>query len=292
MVSMDSASFATMPCDFSHLIGNSQAKEILSRLVLHKSVPQVLLFHGPRGIGKGLFALRLAETLLKSTKAQHPDLHILHPDPESEQHPIATLRQLIQETSLPPFEAPCKVFIIHDVEKMLSTSSNALLKTLEEPPSDTQFILLTSQPSILLPTILSRCSKVPFYPVSDEELTLFLIEKHHAHDAKKIALLSEGSVAEALNRLTSQKSLLPLDELFRAQGYTELHQILHPLSDDLTSLETERLFEEILYHIREHDPFRLGDAVPLIAEARVALFHHLKLKTVLERFFISYQLKN
>jgi DNA polymerase III subunit delta' len=281
-----------MPCDFSHLIGNSQAKEILSGLVLHKTVPQVLLFHGPRGIGKGLFALRLAQALLKSTKAQHPDLHVLHPDPDSDQHPIAALRQLIQETSLPPFEAPCKVFIIHEAERMLPTSSNALLKTLEEPPSDTQFILLTSQPSILLPTIISRCSKVPFYPVSDEELTLFLLEKHHAHDAKKIALLSEGSVAVALSRLTEKKSLLPLDELFRAAAYTEIHQILHPLSDDLSSLETDRLFEEILYYIREHDPLRLDDAIPLIAEARTALFHHIKLKTVLERFFILYKLKN
>jgi hypothetical protein len=286
--------FSNTPCDFSHLIGNPQAKEILSGLVFNKAVPQVLLFHGPRGIGKGLFALRLANALLKNTfnKTQHPDLHILHPDPDSDQYPIAALRQLIEETSLPPFEAPCKVFILHDVEKMPSTSSNTLLKTLEEPPSDTQFILLTSQPSILLPTIVSRCSKIPFYPISDEELTLFLLEKHHAHDAKKIALLSEGSVAEALLRLTHPKSLLPLDELFRCKAYTELHQILHPISDDLSSLETDRLFEEILYYIREHDPLRLEDAVPLITEARTALFHHLKLKTVLERFFILFQLKN
>jgi hypothetical protein len=280
-----------MPCDFSHIIGNAQAQEVLSRLVLNQAVPQVLLFHGPRGIGKGLFAASLARALLGSTKLQHPDLHILHPDPESDQHPIATIRQLIKETLLPPFEAPCKVFIIHEAEKMLPASSNALLKTLEEPPSDTQFILLTSQPSVLLPTIISRCSKVPFYPVSDEELTLFLLEKHNAPDAQKIALLSEGSVAEALHRLSCPKSTLPIDELFRCQGYTEIHRILHPLSDDFSSLETDRLFEEILYHIRAHDPLRLEEAIPLITEARAALAHHLKLKTVLEVFFIKYAIK-
>src|SRR3569832_1055171 len=167
-------------CDFSNLIGNSGAKATLTRLAAHANVPQVLLFHGPRGIGKGLFAEKLAHALLQSTKQHHPDLHVIHPDPESEQHPVATLRQVIEETSLPPFEATCKVFIIHDIEKMLPTSSNTLLKTLEEPPIDTQFILLTSQPSQLLPTILSRCSKIPFYPVSDEELTQILLEKHHA----------------------------------------------------------------------------------------------------------------
>ncbi len=280
-----------MPCDFSSLIGNSQAKEILARLFSHSNVPQVLLFHGPRGVGKGLFAVRLAHALLQSTKEQHPDLHVINPDPESEQHPVATIRQVIDETALPPFEAACKVFIIHDVEKMLPTASNTLLKTLEEPPKDTQFILITSQVSLLLPTILSRCSKIPFYPVPEEELTLFLLEKHHAKEAKKIALLSEGSVAEALTRLTEQKSILPLDELFHMQGYTELHHILHPLKDEFSFLETDRLFEEILFWIREHDPLRLEEALPLISEARTALFHHVKLKTVLERFFIHYQLK-
>ena len=283
--------FFKTPCDFSSLIGNNQAKEILSELFTRSNVPQVLLFHGPRGIGKGLFAHRLANALLQSTKHQHPDLHVYHPDPDSEQYPIATLRQLIQETALPPFEAPCKVFILHDIEKMLPTTSNTLLKTLEEPPSDTQFILITSQPSLLLPTILSRCSKVPFYPISDEELTQFLLEKHHAQDAKKIALLSEGSVAEALNRLTEQKSILPLEEIFQCQSYTELYHILHPLTDDYSTLETDRLFEEMLFYIREKDPFRLEEAIQLIQEARAALFHHLKLKTVLERFFIHYQLK-
>jgi hypothetical protein len=279
------------PCNFSSIIGNAQAKETLACFYAHKSVPQVLLFHGPRGIGKGLFATQLAYALLNSSKLQHPDLHILHPDPESDPHPIATVRQLIKETLLPPFEAPCKVFIIHEAEKMLPTSSNALLKTLEEPPSDTQFILLTSQLSALLPTIISRCSKVPFYPVSDEELTHFLLEKHKAPDAQKIALLSEGSVAEALNCLSCPKPILPIGELFRCQGYTEIHRILHPLSDDFSSLETDRLFEEILYHVREHDPLRLEEAIPLITEARTALSHHLKLKTVLERFFIKYVIK-
>ena len=268
--------------NFSHLIGNPQAKEMLS----HSTLPQVLLFQGPRGVGKGLFALEVAQTLLKSRKTQHPDLHIVHPDPESDQHPVAEVRKIIDETALPPFEAPCKVFIIHDAEKMLPASSNTLLKTLEEPPADTRFILVTSQPSLILPTIISRCSKVPFYPVPDEELTLFLQEKHHAPDAKKIALLSEGSIADALTRLSHPKPIVPIDELFNTKGYTELHQILHSLSDDHSTLETDRLFEEILYYIREHDPFRLSEAIPLIQDARIALFHHVKLKTVLERLFI------
>ncbi len=281
--------FSSTPCNFSHLIGNAHAKEILSRLICQKCVPQVLLFEGPRGVGKGLFALELARALLQSPKQAHPDLHILYPDPDSDQHPIATIRSLIDEIGLPPFEAPCKMFIIHDIEKMLPASSNALLKTLEEPPSDTQLILLTSQPSALLPTTLSRCSKIPFYPVSEEELVLFLSAK--TPDAQKIALLAEGSVAEALARLDHPTPSLPLNDLFQCQNYPDLHHLLTKHLEklgELSSVETDRLFEEMLYWIRQHAPLQLEKAIPLVIEARTALFHHLKLKTVLEKFFLNY----
>jgi Cdc6-like AAA superfamily ATPase len=220
---------------------------------LFTSSAQVLLFHGPRGIGKSAFALDLARTLLKSSKEQHPDLHILHPDSESDQHPIATIRQLIAETHLPPFEAPCKVFIIHDVEKMLPTSSNALLKTLEEPPSDTRFILITADPASLLPTILSRCSRVPCFASTPSSF-----------QARK------GGLAEKLMHCTS---------------YVELHQMLAS-QNDLPSAETDVLFEEILNGVRESG--RLEEMIPLVAQARVALLHNVKLKNVLEWMFVQY----
>ncbi len=257
---------------FSSLIGNEKAKAILTKLL--PSLPPVLLFHGPDGIGKGHFALEIAHALFGKTKKDHPDLHLLFP--LDEQHPVSTIRELIQEASLPPFEAPVKFFIIHDAEKMLPTSSNALLKTLEEPPPRTHFILLSSQPSLLLPTITSRCFKIPFFPLFDEQLT---------HFGKKIALLSQGSISKALY-LTEHPSHFPIHELFHCKTYSELHHYLDKIDDDLSPEETNHLFEEILYHIREHDPLNLEKAIPLLTQARLALHHHVKLKTVLEHFFL------
>jgi hypothetical protein len=274
------------PSIFSSLVGNPQAKEVLSHLITEKAVPQTLLFYGPKGVGKGLFALKTAQSLLGTTKDHHPDLHILEPDPESEQHPVITIRQLISETSLPPYQSPCKVFIIHDADKMLPTSSNTLLKTLEEPPAGIQFILITSQLSSLLPTIISRCSKVPFYPIPDAELISFL----NTPDAQKIALLSEGSIGEALARIAQKSPLLPIDKLLSSRTYTDLYRLLKEVPDDLSSSETDRLFEDLLFAIRQHDPLKLETALPLVAEGRTALLHHLKLKNVLERFFLAFLL--
>ena len=249
----------------------------------------MLLFHGPDGIGKGHFAYEIAEFLMGRTKKEHPDIHLILPDPKSEQHPVANMRQLIQEAGLPPFEAPIKIFIIHDAEKMLPASSNALLKTLEEPPPHTHFILLTSQPELLLPTIISRCCKIPFFPIPDDELANYIMQKFHT-DGKKIALLAQGSMSQAVRRATNP-SHFPLNELFRAKTYTELHERLSDLkepTDDASQEEIDQLFEEMLYWIREHDPLHLDRAVPLVAQARQALHHHVKLKNVLEHFFISF----
>ena len=275
---------------FSTLIGNEKAKEILSRLLEKKTLPHVLLLHGPNGVGKGHFALEIAQALMGRTKKEHPDIHLLLPDPKSDQHPVAHMRQLIQEAGLPPFEAPVKIFIIHDAEKMLPASSNALLKTLEEPPPHTHFILLTSQIELMLTTIVSRCCKIPFFPIPDDELASYIMQKFHTQDGRKIALLAQGSVAEAVRRASNPSNFL-LDELFRAKTYTELHQRLGDLkepTDEASQEEIDQLFEEMLYWIREHDPLHLDRAIPLIAESRQALHHHVKLKNVLEHFFVSF----
>ncbi|MBF5058662.1 hypothetical protein [Candidatus Neptunochlamydia vexilliferae] len=75
--------------------------------------------------------------------------------------PIEAIRTLIEEANLPPFESERKVFIIHEADRMLPSSSNALLKTLEEPPSFVTIILISAHPEALLPTITSRCFQVP-----------------------------------------------------------------------------------------------------------------------------------
>ncbi|MBS0629001.1 MAG: hypothetical protein JSS30_02110 [Verrucomicrobia bacterium] len=111
-------------------------------------------------------ALDLAKQILgpspKIDSGNHPDLHLYAPEGKSELHPIASIHQMISEMAMPPFEAKNKVFVIEDAEKMLPSSSNALLKTLEEPNQDTYFLMMTHHPDRLLPTIVSRLFPIQF----------------------------------------------------------------------------------------------------------------------------------
>jgi len=268
---------------FSHLIGNKTAAKHLAQMAQGRALPPVLLFYGPEGVGKGLFALALAKMLIGSSKA---DLHVYTPDGN---HAVQAMRQLIDEVGMPPFESPCKVFIVHDADKMLAPSSNALLKTLEEPPADTIIILTTSEPDKILPTILSRCRKVPFFPIAEEEIFTFLVEHKKVHPdlAKKSAFHSEGSLGRAL-ALAERKERLPVEELLKAQSYPELLHVLSKIDDKAEEeaeklAQADQLFEEILFYIREHHPFQLEKAVQLIADGRRAVQHHVKLKNVVEQ---------
>lgn len=193
---------------FSHLIGHDSIKEYLRLLVERHSTPHALLFSGPEGVGKGLFARALAAALLapissqqhaRVLKGQHPDLHEYAPEGKSGQHSVETLRAMNEEVYLAPYESGRKVFILYAAERMLPYSSNALLKTFEEPAPDTVIILVSNAPALLLPTVLSRCCVVRFGILHPDEMIPWLQHRFDASpaDASLWAAASRGSLARA-----------------------------------------------------------------------------------------------
>lgn len=201
---------------FSEIVGNEQIKKFLKSLIVKNRIPNALLFAGPEGIGKSLFATAFAQMILclddpqgkhlhKLEAGTHPDLHIYRPEGKIGMHSIATMRSLSEEVYLPPYEGRRKVFIIHDADRMLPYSANALLKTFEEPSPDTVIILLSSSPDLLLPTILSRCSAFRFHALSEEELTQLLMNQKQLpfEQAQQISRLAQGSAKKAF-RLCQQ----------------------------------------------------------------------------------------
>ena len=121
-------------------------------------------------------------------------------DKESISIKIGAIRELQRRLSLKPYEGKRKVAIIDNAEDMITASSNAFLKTLEEPPGETVIILITSNMHSLLPTVVSRCQVIKFNPLSDEHIKEILLKnyKFSENDASILSSLSKGRLGSAL----------------------------------------------------------------------------------------------
>ncbi|MEM8727512.1 MAG: hypothetical protein AAGE99_02200 [Chlamydiota bacterium] len=169
--------------------------------------PHSLLLEGPTSLRKKECAETFARALLKTEKKDCPDLRILYPEGKGNHHPIDAIKQLIQETTLPPFEADRRVFMIHEADRMLPTSSNALLKTLEEPVSKVTVILLTSDVASLLPTVVSRCLRI-------------FLEKGEALEEDRLSeQMFRIGVGLMRKELPSNKELPAIDDPEKALSY-------------------------------------------------------------------------
>ncbi len=161
------------------IIGHESQIEELSAGIRSGRIPHALLFAGPRGLGKTKLAREYFKGLncltskgdpcdtcrscIKAEAGTHPDLHFI--GPSNGWILVEDIRKIITETGLNPYEARTRVIVIEPAEKLNKASSNALLKTLEEPPAGTIILLVSHKPSLLLPTILSRCQVFRFTPL-------------------------------------------------------------------------------------------------------------------------------
>ncbi len=161
---------------------HSKNFQYLKNLFENSKMPHALLFTGPKGNGKQLFTQHWVQWLFcleqekpcqnckncnRIEKELHPDVFFVKPEKGTIK--IDAIRGLKENLSLKPLESAFKVIVFEEVELLNLAAANALLKTLEEPPANTFFILLSSSPYKLLKTILSRCQKIFFPPLTEEE---------------------------------------------------------------------------------------------------------------------------
>lgn len=305
------------------LVGHPRVKRQLMSMLEHQILPHAFLFYGQEGVGKTSFAEAFASELIHSKKKSHPDIRWYATDEKSGLHTISAIRGLKEEVYLPPFEAKYKIFIIKDAHKMLPAASHAFLKTLEEPSSYCKIILLAPSLGDLLSTVVSRCCKVGFSPLQQEEIALFLIKEKQIEKetADKAALLAFGSLERALSCIDEKKRqwqaiLLEVFLTFKKLPFDVFQDKLSCLEVELEmhSYSAEYLYELLLRCIRDlmvikHnlDPnllffrdkeasfreaaqqiFLSFDAMQKIwQEAQESLTHHVKLKTGLEFLLIK-----
>jgi DNA polymerase III subunit delta' len=207
---------------FRDVIGHRRLITLLSRAIAHDTLPPALLFAGPPGVGKRRTAVAVAQVLnclqpiahesilerdacgtcascRRIERRVHPDILILEPG-ETGTIKIDDVRDVITAAGYRPFEGRRRVAIVDEADALLGAAQNALLKTLEEPPSASFFILVSSMPDALLPTVLSRCSRLRFGPLTPGEVTeaLTTFHRYSETEARAAAIEAGGSVGRAL----------------------------------------------------------------------------------------------
>jgi DNA polymerase III subunit delta' len=207
---------------FRAIAGHRALVQLLTRAIARDTLPQSLVFAGPDGVGKRFAAISVAQTLncpnvaavdespsgplaidacgqcpvcRRIASGVHPDVIVLASDIN-----IDDIRDAIQSAGYRPFEGKRRVFVLDGADRLSSEIQNALLKTLEEPPPSSFFVLVTARPDSLLPTVLSRCPMLRFGRLPAADLERLLQEQHGLAGprAHAIALTAEGSLSQAL----------------------------------------------------------------------------------------------
>jgi len=197
-----------------HIAGHRHLIERLSEAVARGTLPPSLIFSGPDGVGKRATALALAQALncdkngcgecpacRRIARGVHADLLIVGPG-ESGTIKVDQIREAIERSAYRPFEGRRRVVIIDEADALMPEAQNALLKTLEEPPPASTFVLVTSRPDLLLPTVRSRCQRLRFGRLSPSDISAVLIRDRgfDAPAAHAAAAAADGSIGRALNR--------------------------------------------------------------------------------------------
>jgi DNA polymerase-3 subunit delta' len=133
----------------------------------------------------------------------HPDVLIVEPG-ETGSIKTDQVRDVIDRAAYRPFEGRRRVVIIDRADGLVASAQNALLKTLEEPPSSSIFILVTARPDTLLPTVLSRCPRLRFLPLGSNDVArALMLRGRDERSARAVAALADGSIGHALDMTAS-----------------------------------------------------------------------------------------
>lgn len=251
------------PTNFSSIVGQDVIVDILKNSIINNKVSHAYLFTGPRGTGKTSTAKILAHavnclnftndicgecSICKSLDLNDND--IVEIDAASN-NGVDEIRSLRDNVNLMPAFCKYKIYIIDEVHMLSTGAFNALLKTLEEPPSHVIFILATTEPNKIPLTILSRCQRFDFNKINMNDLVSRL--KYIVNEEgrvvsdnilEQIAKISDGGLRDAINLLDQVLSLpdenINIDEVEKLSGKISTQSVYelfsYIINNDLVSI--------------------------------------------------------
>ncbi len=257
------------PTNFDEVVGQTHVVQTLKNAVVQDRIAHAYLFCGPRGTGKTSIAKIFARMLNCTSEnndrpcgecpnckmalnGSHPD--IIEIDAASN-NGVDEVRNLIDKVKYAPMEGSYKVYIIDEVHMMTTGAFNALLKTIEEPPKHVIFVLATTEPNKVLPTIISRCQRFDFTRVSNQDIvrrlrTVCNKEGIEINDEalSLIATLSDGGMRDSLSILDQCvaycNATIETDDIRQIYGVITLSDI-GQLYDKLVHKDIDGLMQQL-----------------------------------------------
>ncbi len=242
--------------DYKDIVGHDIVVQSLKRAVKNENINHFYLFEGEEGLGKRTLGRTFAKTLLCEEKNEEPCNqcsscrkfdHENHPDylevdPEKGIIRKGQVEEIIRRMSMSPFQGDRKVFLIDQAHLMNKEAQNAMLKTLEEPPSYIHMILVTSSSKNLLPTIISRGQKIRFHQIPLHFVIEYLVQREgiDQEEAKFLGEFSKGSLGRAV-------------ELCHSEDFFELRDWLLELVDSIIRGESWKIFSAVERFTQEKD---------------------------------------
>lgn len=244
------------PQTFDEVVGQKHIIQTLKNAIVQDRIAHAYLFCGPRGTGKTSIAKIFAKMLNCEDKEHAPCGECLncqmvqngsHPDiieiDAASNNGVDEVRDLIDRVKYAPMQGTYKIYIIDEVHMMTTGAFNALLKTIEEPPAHVVFILATTEPNKVIPTIISRCQRFDFNKVSLQDLItrLQIVCRSEKIDIDEeavylIAQLSDGGMRDALSILdqctafcTSNISIDDVRQIYGVMTTAELGTLFYDL---------------------------------------------------------------
>lgn len=291
---------------FEQIIGNEENKKILIKSVNNRAFLHSYLFYGADGIGKKIFAKEFAKMILCNSENgnypcdmckscvefnsnNNPDFFIIEPDGNSIK--VDQIRQIQKSMMEKPIVSNKKVYIINDCHTMTKEAQNCMLKTLEEPQEYIVIILIASNENNILPTVKSRCTKMYFKELNEEEIIRYIKQKYNQSNIdKNMIKLCGGSIAKAdfvvrkaevLNRV---KDFIIQIKNYNKLNFIQNNQILYDNKEDIYEI-LDYIYILLFDKIRED--IRYINAMKLIDNAKIKLANSNNYEMTIDNMLIK-----
>ncbi|MCP5004561.1 MAG: DNA polymerase III subunit delta' [Planctomycetes bacterium] len=223
---------------FNNILAQDNIVNYLKRAITNKHLTHAYIFTGQEGLGKSLCAKEFIKSLIcRKTESghcdichdcvridglNHPDIHWEILDKKAKFIRIERIRDIQHRVNLSSVESDYKVFVIKDAERMTEEASNCLLKTIEEPPKNTLFLLITNSLPGIKETIISRCQVIRFKPIHKQLIKEYLMEKFTSskEEIEWAADYCCGSIGKACTLLRDGFFQKNIDVINRISGLT------------------------------------------------------------------------